>query len=57
MKPRRTYRAPELLQTVGVSVERRFLDASIAPALTVESVGQEVEEKDFSTGNFNFEWE
>ena len=51
----RTYHSPIVLQTVTVLLERDFLDGSLV--LEVESVGQQVEEKDFSSGDFNFEWE
>ena len=50
------YQPPRVVQVASVCVERSFLDASLSP-MTVESVGQEVEEKDFSSGDFNFEWE
>lgn len=51
------YHSPAVLQVREVCLEERLLDASLTPALTVESVGQEVEVKDYASGNFNFEWE
>lgn len=53
----KAYQSPAILQTVTVLLEQDFLDGSITPVLEVESVGQQVEEKDFSSGEFNFEWE
>ena len=50
------YESPAVLQVPEICLEERLLDASLSP-MTVESVGQEVEEKDFSSGDFNFEWE
>ena len=49
------YQSPAILQTVTVLLERDLLDGSLV--LEVESVGQQVEEVDFSSGEFNFEWE
>ena len=49
------YQSPAVIQVAEVLLERDFLDGSITT--TVESVGQQVEEVDFSTGDFNFEWE
>ena len=49
------YTPPRVLQVAEILLERDFLDGSIT--MTVESVGQQVEEVDFSTGDFNFEWE
>jgi hypothetical protein len=51
------YHSPAVLQVREICLEERLLDASLTPALTVESVGQEVEVKDYASGNFNFEWE
>jgi hypothetical protein len=48
------YQSPTVIQVTNVLLERDFLDASITP--TVESVGQEVVEKDFSAVEFNHEW-
>lgn len=54
---KKDYTPPRVLQEVKILLERDFLDGSITPVMTVESVGQKVEEVDFSTGEFNFEWE
>ena len=51
------YLAPRVLQEVTVRVERAFLAASLVDTAVVTSVGQEVEEFDFTTDEFNHQWE
>ena len=53
---KKDYTPPRVLQETEILLERDFLDGSITP-VTVESVGQKVEEVDFSTGEINFVWE
>jgi hypothetical protein len=54
---KRNYLAPRVLQEVSVRVERAFLAASLVDTAVVTSVGQEVEEYDFTTDEFNHQWE
>ena len=54
---KRNYQAPRVLQEVSVRVERAFLAASLVDTAVVTSVGQEVEEFDFTTDEFNHQWE
>ena len=51
------YLAPRVLQEVTVRVERAFLAASLVDTAVVTSVGQEVEEFDFTSDEFNHQWE
>ena len=51
------YLAPRVLQEVSVRVERAFLAASLVDTAVVTSVGQEVEEFDFTSDEFNHQWE
>ena len=54
---KRNYLAPRVLQEVSVSVEKAFLEASLVDTAVVTYVGQEVEEFDFDTDQFNHQWE
>ena len=54
---RNNYQAPRVIQEVSVFVEREFLKASLVDTAVVMSVGQEVEEHDFTTDEFNHQWE
>ena len=51
------YQQPTVIQTVEVRSERAFLNASLVDEATVIAVGQEVEEHDFSSPEFNHQWE
>ena len=51
------YQTPRVLQEATVLVERSFLAASLVDTAVVTSVGQEVEEFDFTTDEFNHQWE
>lgn len=53
MNKNRIYQTPRVLQEVCVLVEREFLKASVVDDLTVVSVGQEVEDYDFSIDDDN----
>lgn len=58
MMKSKQYQAPRVLQQVGVRLERSFLKASLVDTALVYSVGQEVEEYNFSDTNteFNHTW-
>ncbi len=47
------YQSPKVLQSVFVRLEQSFLAASLVDTATVVSVGQEVEEYDLSSEEFN----
>lgn len=51
------YQEPVVLQEVSVRLERAFLAASLVDTAVVTSVGQEVEEYDFTSDEFNHQWE
>ena len=51
------YQTPRVLQEVSVLVEESFLAASLVDTAVVTSVGQEVEEYDVTTDEFNHQWE
>ena len=57
MKNSSNYQSPRVLQEVSVRVEKSFLAASLVDTAVVTSVGQEVEEFDFTTDEFNHQWE
>ena len=60
MNRKKVYRAPAVLQRVPLALESDVLGGSVADSLSgnVESTGQKVENKDFSsTGSFNHSWE
>ena len=54
---RHFYLPPHVLQEVSVRVEKAFLAASLVDTAVVTSVGQEVEEYDFTSDEFNHQWE
>lgn len=52
-----TYRAPALQQVFLLRLEEDLLGASVVDSLgEVESVGQQREEKDFSSSGYNDHW-
>ena len=57
MKSSSKYQASRVLQEVSIRVEIAFLKASLVDTAVVTSVGQEVEEHDFTTDEFNHQWE
>ena len=57
MKNSSSYQSPRVLQEVSVRVEKSFLTASVVDTAVVTSVGQEVEEYDFTSADFNHQWE
>ena len=54
---RHFYLPPHVFQEVYVRVEKSFLVASLVDTAVVTSVGQEVEEYDFTSDEFNHQWE
>lgn len=57
MKNSSNYQSPRVLLEVSICVEKAFLKASLVDTAVVTSVGQEVEEHDFTTDEFNHQWE
>ena len=57
MKHSSNYQSPRVLQEVSIHMEKAFLKASLVDTAVVTSVGQEVEEHDFTTDEFNHQWE
>lgn len=57
MKNSSNYQSPRVLQEVSVRVEKSFLAASLVDTAVVTSVGQEVKEYDFTSDDFNHQWE
>ena len=51
------YQTPRVMQEVSVRMEKAFLAASLVDTAVVTSVGQEVEEFDFTSDEFNHQWE
>ena len=51
------YVAPAILQEGRLELEMPILENSLVDKAVITSVGQEVEEHDFSLGTFNHEWE
>ena len=51
------YQSPEVLQSVCLLGGCDILQASLVDTATVRSVGQEVEEYDFTSDELNHQWE
>ena len=51
------YVAPAILQAGRLELEMPILENSLVDKAVITSVGQEVEEHDFSLDTFNHEWE
>jgi hypothetical protein len=51
------YVAPAILQEGRLELEMPILENSLVDKAVITSVGQEVEEHDFSLDTFNHEWE
>lgn len=51
------YEPPVILREVAFRPERGLLASSVVDNANIRSVGQEVEEQDWSTGDFNHDWE
>lgn len=54
---RNYYQTPDVLREVKVQGDCDILQSSLVDTATVRSVGQEVEEHDFTSGEFNHQWE
>lgn len=54
---RNSYQSPVVLQEVSIRLERGFLAASLVDQAEVVAVGQEVQEYDLSSDEFNHQWE
>ena len=57
MKQKKQFTRPAILQELSLLPETPILTGSAADNVTVYSTGQEVENHDFSKGDFNHEWE
>lgn len=51
------YQSPEILRDITLQTGSDILQSSLVDTATVRSVGQEVEEHDFTSGEFNHQWE
>lgn len=52
------YKAPKILRKVTVELECPILAGSVvSKETTIETAGQQVEQRDFSTSGFNQVWE
>lgn len=51
------YVAPAILQEGRLALEMPILENSLVDKAVITSVGQEVEEHEFSLDTFNHEWE
>jgi hypothetical protein len=51
------YQTPRVLQSISLLGECDLLQASLVDTATVKSVGQEVEEHDFTSSDLNHQWE
>ncbi len=51
------YQSPEILRDITLQTGGDILQSSLVDTATVRSVGQEVEEHDFTSGEFNHQWE
>ena len=54
---RTNYQAPRVLRDIALLGECDILQASLVDTATVKSVGQEVEEYDFTSSELNHQWE
>ena len=57
MKQKKQFVRPAVLQELFLLPDTPILAGSVADNVTIVSTGQEVEEHDFSGGEFNHEWE
>ena len=51
------YQTPRVLQSISLLGECDLLQASLVDTATVKSVGQEVDEHDFTSSDLNHQWE
>ena len=57
MKQKMRYNAPAVRRVVPVHLKGSLLSGSVADHIEVISMGQDVEELDFSGDGFNHEWQ
>ena len=57
MKQKMRYKAPAVRRVVPVHLKGSLLSGSVADHIEVISMGQDVEELDFSGDGFNHEWQ
>lgn len=57
MKAKPTYESPAVVRQAFLSREAVMLQASVVDNVTIESLGQEVEVHDFTSNDFNHQWE
>jgi len=57
MKKSLSYQKPLVIQAVVIQTETAFLKGSVVDTVVVTSVGQDVEVHDFSSEEFNHQWE
>lgn len=57
MKKKQQFVRPAILQELTLLPETPILAGSVVDNATIESAGQEVENYDFSGGDFNHNWE
>lgn len=57
MKQKKQFVRPAVLQELSLLPDMPILAGSVVDNTTIVSTGQEVEEHDFSGGDFNHEWE
>ena len=57
MKRKQPYKAPAILREVCLQLEEELLVGSVIDKTDITSVGQTVDEYDFSKEGFNHTWE
>lgn len=57
LKSKHNYASPVILRVVGFAPRASLLAGSIVDKANVTSVGQQVDNYDFSDGSFNHTWE
>ena len=57
MKQKKQFTRPAILQELSLLPDSPILAGSVVDNTTIVSTGQEVQEHDFSGGDFNHEWE
>lgn len=56
MKQKQVYTAPAILRQVRLQLEGELLSGSVADHIEVTTMGQEVDDYDFGSDDFNHEW-
>ncbi len=57
MKRKQPYKAPAILREVRLQLEGELLSGSVVDHIEVTSMGQDVENIDFSGDTFNHDWQ